>query len=169
MCAISCPPTGPGHAVISREDVAGMLKSKRDWSPQGGPALTQSSGQGQAGTWSPPVSWTVLFPPPCTGQGGHSPSPALEACVQVPSLQGSSEAQLPARGPEAEGISAVQTSCLLPRIFSLIKERGNVSQSKQTARFMEDKQTLYGASRIHFPRWLGKPSRKQIPSPWGSI
>ena len=30
-------------------------------------------------------------------------------------------------GPEAEGISCVQTSCLLPRIFSLIKDHGNVS------------------------------------------
>ena len=32
-----------------------------------------------------------------------------------------------ALGPEAEGISCVQTSCLLPRIFSLIKDHGNVS------------------------------------------
>lgn len=30
-------------------------------------------------------------------------------------------------GPEAEGISSEQTSCLLPRIFSLIKDHGNVS------------------------------------------
>lgn len=46
-------------------------------------------------------------------------------------------------GPEAEGISSVQTSCHLPRIFSLIKDCGNVSQSKQTASFIELQQPAY--------------------------
>lgn len=55
-----------------------------------------------------------------TGRERRALLPPHQPTVCRPSRSG-------AWGPEAEGIISVQTSCLLPRIFSLIKDHGNVS------------------------------------------
>lgn len=73
----------------------------------------------------------------CLGAGGAAYHPSFsgkkaggEAGTPVASPAHSRCAGPAAPGPwgqEAEGVSSVQTSCLLPRIFSVIKDHGNVS------------------------------------------
>lgn len=108
ICSVNCSP--------ARDKGSGLA-----W-PSSHPA-SQSAAQDQAEPGASPRLPGGLLPPLLLSEGegrGRHPWALPAFGVQTQPLWG-------AGGPEAEGISSVQTSCLLPRILSLIKDHGNVS------------------------------------------